>query len=101
LIDNPALWGTARQPVYCGGTCRSISSDLFTDLPVSDPDGAELPDLAAARENALKDAQEILAASLKDGRLELRHYIRIRDEVGEIVAVVHFEEALKIIPRSA
>jgi len=59
--------------------------------------GKELPDLNAAIAHALCEALHMIQASVADkGRIDLRHHIDIRSEAGEILYVLHFEDAVTV-----
>jgi hypothetical protein len=49
---------------------------------VRDDEGAELPDAAAARLNALHAIRSILAEEVRRGRIDLRGRIEVREESG-------------------
>ena len=59
---------------------------------IEDPDGSNLPDLDAAREEAAVAAREIAAERLRAGKgLDARRF-EIRDEAGRLLATVPFPE---------
>lgn len=71
--------------------------DLLNDVDAPDPEGKELPDLGAAIDEALKDARELIAASVQqDGTIDLRHHINIRGENGDVLHTLWFDEALTV-----
>ena len=71
--------------------------DLYNDMIVRDDEGRELPDLEAAKERALKEAPQMLAASVTEqGKIDLRHYIKVRDESGAEVHCIDFEDAVSV-----
>jgi hypothetical protein len=60
-----------------------------------DPEGTELPDLDAARTDALAAARDILAERIaKDGRTGDPRF-EIRDEAGRLLATVPFRDAME------
>jgi hypothetical protein len=67
-----------------------------TDVDAGDPEGRELPNLEAARREAIAGIRSILAHEAAEGRLDLRGEIRIRNARGEIVRVVPYGDALEI-----
>lgn len=79
--------------------CRRVPRyffDLHNDMDVLDEEGKELPDPQSARAHALREALEMIHASIDEqGHIDLRHCIEIREE-GAIVDVVHFEDAVTI-----
>ena len=51
----------------------------------------------AAIAHALCEALHMIQASVADkGRIDLRHHIDIRSEAGEILYVLHFEDAVTV-----
>jgi hypothetical protein len=72
--------------------------DLHNDLDVVDREGRELSGLEAARNNAVTEAREIMTENVENGRLDLNHYIEIRDESGAVVNRTSFGEAVEVIP---
>ena len=72
---------------------------LHNDIEVEDHEGQEMPDLAAARERAVRDAQEMAALSVvQHGRIVCHHRVDVVDEGGEVVLTVTFGQAVKIEP---
>lgn len=71
--------------------------DLYNDIVVQDDEGVELSDLEAAKHRALKEARQMIAASVTEqGKIDLRHYIKVRDERGGEVHCIDFEEAVSV-----
>jgi hypothetical protein len=66
------------------------------ELLAKDPEGHELPDLEAARREAIASIRSILSHEIAGGTLDLRGEIRIADEQGDVVRVVPYAEALEI-----
>jgi hypothetical protein len=72
---------------------------LYSDTDVSDEDGAELPDLEAARAHAISLARfEISEAAKRDGRIVLSHRIDVEDEHAAVLASVCFRDAVQVAP---
>jgi len=67
---------------------------LHIDELGTDPDGANLADLEAARREALLSAREMLAEWIAGGVEDIPTRIVISDEAGNILAVVHMREVL-------
>lgn len=65
---------------------------------ILDPEGCEFSSLSALREGVLLTAQDILAADVRLGFLDLRLRIDAEAENGEIVHTLHLKNALEIIP---
>ena len=71
--------------------------DLHNDMDAVDVEGRDFPDLQAARSTAVKEARAMICASVSvDGKINLRHCIKLRDESGAVVSVVHFEDAVQV-----
>lgn len=69
---------------------------LHNGAVARDEEGLELPDLDAARQEAIKAARELMGEDIKAGLLRLGHRIEIRDADGAEVLVVPFAEAIMI-----
>jgi hypothetical protein len=67
---------------------------LHIDELDTDPDGTELPDLEAARREAMLSAREMLAERIILGADDIPTRIVITDEEGSILSVVHFRDVL-------
>jgi hypothetical protein len=59
-----------------------------------DPDGTELPDLEAARREAMLSAREMLAEWIIRGAEAIPLRILISDAAGNLLAVVHMRDVL-------
>ncbi|MFL6762866.1 MAG: DUF6894 family protein [Sphingomicrobium sp.] len=71
--------------------------DLHNDVDALDPEGKELPDLKSAKDVALSNARAMIQASVQEtGKIDLHHYINLRDESGAVVYVMHFEDAVTV-----
>ena len=64
------------------------------DVVLPDPEGEELPNLAAAREVALATAREVLLEAVKVGEVPPDH-IQVTDSKGKEVAIVPLTEVLQ------
>jgi hypothetical protein len=71
---------------------------LYDDDVALDPEGRELPDETAAREEALQDARAIACAEVAEGHLGLNHRIEVTDANDVPVATVAFKDAVKLHP---
>lgn len=70
---------------------------LHNDTDTIDEEGCELPDTAAAMAKARSEAQNMAAHSVEScGHLMLDHYVRVTDELGDIVGTVTFGEAVEV-----
>lgn len=71
--------------------------DIHDDIDASDDEGRDLPDADAAIAEALKYARELIKISIDEtGRIDLRHHIDVRDDSGNIVYIIHFEDAVTV-----
>ena len=71
--------------------------DLHNDLDTQDHEGRDLPHVDAVVAEAVKEARSLIKASVDEtGRIDLRHHIDVRDERGDTVFVVHFEDAVTV-----
>jgi nucleoid-associated protein YgaU len=66
------------------------------DRVLPDHDGSELPNLEAARAEAIQSARELLAAKLKAGEVVDGQAFEIADESGEVVLTAPLSEALRL-----
>lgn len=64
------------------------------DQTYLDPDGTDLPDLAAAMAEAALSAREIMADELRHGPLTLGRRFDIASEDGHVLATVAFHDCL-------
>lgn len=67
----------------------------------ADDEGRELPDLEAARAQAVREARDLMSGDILCGKLCLDFAIRVRDESGATVLVVAFTDALETIAAPA
>jgi hypothetical protein len=71
--------------------------DIHNDIEATDPEGAELPDLDAARLRAIQGARALIAEHIiQTGRIVMGHSIEVRDENGETLLTIPFSEVLDI-----
>jgi hypothetical protein len=66
------------------------------DDVIEDPDGSDLPDIEAAKEEARVSARHILAERVRDGRVIGSQNFDIVDEVGNLCARVWMREVLRL-----
>ncbi|HEX8366028.1 MAG TPA: hypothetical protein VD887_04270 [Allosphingosinicella sp.] len=69
---------------------------VFNDEITLDEEGIELPDLDAAREQAIESARALVCESVKHGHLNLDHRIEIADETDARKMTVTFREAFSL-----
>ena len=78
--------------------------DLYNDMISRDEEGAELPDVEAARARAVQECKAMAAHEVSLGALNLTHFIKVRDESGRSLFAVRFDEAVNVencTPRGA
>lgn len=66
---------------------------------VQDEEGLELPDLDAARAEAVRSARSIMASDVQRGMLDLSSFIEIEDENQRLVQTLGFQEAVDLTQR--
>jgi hypothetical protein len=64
------------------------------DRLVQDLEGSDLPDLAAAQQEALEVAREILANAIRQGQEPTGNLISVTDENGHELAIVPLADAI-------
>ncbi len=69
---------------------------VYDDVIANDEEGAELPNIAAARLNALQGARSLIADQVRRGYFVRSHWIDVVDEQGEKVLTVTFGDAVDI-----
>ena len=71
---------------------------LYDDEVALDAEGKELPDRAAALEEAVQSARAIACAEVAEGHLGLSHRIEVTDANDGPVVTVTFKDAVKLHP---
>ena len=69
---------------------------LRDDVDVDDDEGSVLRDVTAARTKAVEGARELMCATLKEGYINLNHYILVTDEGGEVLFELPFSGAVQV-----
>lgn len=69
---------------------------IKNDIEVTDPEGQELDNLAAARQQAVHYARDLAAEAVRQGEVDLKHRIVVADEDGDDILTVTFAEAFAI-----
>jgi hypothetical protein len=64
------------------------------DQLILDDEGLDLPDVSAARREAMQSAREILAAAIRGGQAKVPDAFVISDEVGRTLDTVPLAEVL-------
>lgn len=74
--------------------------NLFNDQDLRDEEGAEMPDLGAAKVKAIASVRALMAEHVTLGRpIYLSHRIEITDEYDKVLATIPFGEAVTIVDR--
>ena len=66
---------------------------------VADEEGQELPNLEAARAEAVKSARSIMASDVQRGMLDLSSFIEIEDADHQLVSTLGFQDAVDLTQR--
>ena len=66
---------------------------------VQDEEGQELPDLEAARAEAIRNARSIMASDVQRGMLDLSSFIEIEDANSQLVDTLGFDDAVDLTQR--
>jgi hypothetical protein len=61
-----------------------------------DPEGIELPDLAAVRKAALVTARDMLSHGIKEGVLDTHFRVEVEDEAGAVLYRLPFSSAFEV-----
>lgn len=69
---------------------------IHDDAYARDDEGMELPDPEAARNAAIAGLRSLAADGVKDGRLDLRHFIDVEDEAGTRLFRIAVADALHV-----
>ena len=70
--------------------------NVYDDVIATDEEGLELPNLAAARLQAVKGARDLIVSQVKHGYMVLSHWIDVADDQGKVVLTVRFADAVDI-----
>lgn len=66
---------------------------------IQDEEGQELPDLEAARSEAIKTARSIMASDVQRGMLDLSSFIEIENAEKRLVHTLCFGDAVDLTKR--
>ncbi|MFL6760722.1 DUF6894 family protein [Sphingomonas sp.] len=70
---------------------------LINDIDVPDLEGVELPDIHAARAQAIEQARGMIGEMTKtEGRIVLHHRVDIEDEDGRVLDSVIFGDVITV-----
>ena len=70
--------------------------NVYDDLIVNDEEGAVLPNLEAARLQALIGARDLMCEQVRHGYIVLSHWIDVIDDEGTLVLHLPFRDAIDI-----
>ena len=70
--------------------------NMFDDRVTIDDEGLELPDIAAARAEALRGARSLIASQAAEGRICLNCRIEVEDENRRPVLTLPFTAAVEV-----
>lgn len=71
--------------------------NVYNDVDVIDDEGLELPDLSAAKDEAIRGARGMMADHILAGRpVSLSHRIEVADADGKVMASMPFRELITI-----
>ena len=73
---------------------------LHNDINTPDNQGADYPDDRSAMEEALRSARDLASHNVKEGKLDLSHFIICVDETGREVGIVYFADAVSVVGAS-
>jgi hypothetical protein len=63
---------------------------------IEDEEGRDLPDDQTARAEAIAAARDIMAADLRDGRLDLTSFIEVEDESQDLLFTISFGDVVNV-----
>jgi hypothetical protein len=69
---------------------------VYNDIVAIDEEGLELPDLEAARAQALESARELVCEGIHKGQLNLDHRIEVEDEDHKPVLILTYRDAFAV-----
>lgn len=70
-------------------------------VDVDDEEGVFLPDLEAAKQQALRAARDTLCQDIRTGAIDLRYRIEVSDSNGKVLHTIKLGDAFTIIPENA
>jgi hypothetical protein len=72
--------------------------NVYNDEDTVDEEGQDLPDLDAAREEAIISARALICEGVHDGEVTLSHRIEVLDQSRRPALTVTFGDAVRINP---
>ena len=70
--------------------------NVYDDVVATDEEGVTLPNLDAARRQALAGARALMAEQVTHGYLVRTHWIDVLDEAGTVVLHLPFADAIDV-----
>ena len=69
--------------------------DLYNEMNVRDDEGQMFPDLETAKTQAVKQVRKLIGGLIvENGKNDLVHHLNVRDEEGNVVYCVEFDDAV-------
>jgi hypothetical protein len=87
--------GTVNMPTSLSSVSR-FYFHLHNDIDANDEEGQEFEDLNAALARASIYARDIAAENVREGKLNLSHYIEVTNEAGVSLCTVTFGDVVQI-----
>ncbi|HEX5183406.1 MAG TPA: hypothetical protein VFW19_09680 [Allosphingosinicella sp.] len=69
---------------------------VYNDIVAIDEEGLELPDIEAARMQAMESARELVCEGIHKGHLNLDHRIEVEDEDHKPVLTLTYRDAFAV-----
>ena len=69
---------------------------LHNDVETVDREGMVLPNLGAAKAQAVRAARDVMAGNVRQGRISLGDWIEVEDEQHRQVLAVRFSDCVEI-----
>jgi hypothetical protein len=95
---TPRAYRNRIQPYSLVPPVPRFFFHLYDDMVALDPEGKQLPDAAAAKEEAIQNARQIACAEVMKGHLGLGHRIEVTDVNDAPVATITFKDVIKLHP---
>jgi len=70
---------------------------LYNDIDATDEEGQEFPDDRSALDCAIRCARDIARSAVREGHLDLNHFIACVAEDGREVGIVRFDDAVRVV----
>jgi hypothetical protein len=87
----------ARYGGLAGAVMPIYFMNIFNNIDAVDREGIELPDLEAAKVEAIAGARDIIAAHVRAGMpIHAAHWVEITDENGNVLHEVRFGDVMDL-----